>query len=191
MEALTYIKNLIRDPNIASIAPTSGFGIERLCRKMDFPNTSVVVEYGPATGVITEHVLKFLPSAAKLIAIDTNQKFLDILRAKTNDPRLTIVHDTAEHVEKILHSAGAEQADYVISGIPFTMLPPEVAERIVRSTYAVLKPGGKFLVYQFLKPESAKGKGIHRFLPLVFSEIHREIEFMNLPPLRIYEAVKR
>ncbi len=188
--SLSYLRNLIRDPNIASITPTSRFGIERVCTKMDFANTSAVVEYGPATGVFTKYLLAHLPANAKLVAIDTNEHFLKILRERIADPRLSIVHDSAENVRDICARAGIERVNYVISGIPFTMLPDEVADRIVKATHDLLTDGGKFLVYQFLKPEGQATPGIHRYLPRHFGKIRKEAEWLNIPPLWVYEATK-
>lgn len=190
MEAWTYIRNFLRDPNIASIAPTSGFGIDRLTSHMNFGDAKAIVEYGPATGVITEELLRRMPQDGQLLAIDTNESFLKILAERLPDRRLSIAHDSAENVDRLLAGKGLKGANYVISGIPFTMLPPDVAERIVQKTYDALVPGGKFLVYQFLKPETEKSKGIHRYLPLAFKKISREIELRNLPPLRIHIAEK-
>lgn len=188
--SLAYLINLVRDPNIASITPTSRFGIRRVCDKMDFSTTKTVVEYGPATGVFTKYLLEKLSPSAKLIAIDTNEHFLKILREKIKDPRLMVVHDSAQNVKQILANAGEQKADYVISGIPFTLLPNNVADDIVKATAELLREGGKFLVYQFLKPESDKTPGIHRYLPSHFSRINRESEWLNIPPLWIYEAIK-
>lgn len=188
--SLSYLLNLVRDPNIASIWPTSQFGIRRLCEKIDFPNTRVIVEYGPATGVITKELLEHLPADANLIAIDTNANFLKILAEKIQDPRLKIVHDSAENVAKVLGTFGLTEANYVISGIPFTMLPDDVADRIVKATHSLLVSGGKFLVYQFLKPDVKTAPGIHQYLPRYFGKIHKEAEWLNIPPLRIYEAAK-
>jgi len=188
--SLAYLKNLVRDPNIASITPTSRFGIKHVCDKMDFPNTKAVVEYGPATGVFTKYFLDHLSSTAKVIAIDTNEHFLKILSTKIQDPRLLIAHDSAANVREIVAKAGIEKVDYVISGIPFTMLPKEVADGIVQATWEILSVGGKFLVYQFWKPESENTPGIHRYLPKYFSRINRESQWLNIPPLWIYEAIK-
>ena len=188
--SLAYLINLVRDPNIASITPTSRFGIRHVCDKMDFSTTQAVVEYGPATGVFTKYLLEKLSPTAKLIAIDTNEHFLKILRGKLQDPRLSIVHDSAENVKGIVAKCGVERVDYVISGIPFTMLPPAIANQIVQATAELLNVGGKFLVYQFWKPESDKTPGIHRYLPSHFSRINRESQWLNIPPLWIYEAIK-
>lgn len=188
--SLSYLLNLIRDPNIASITPTSGFGIRRVCSKIDFGETRAVVEYGPATGVFTKYLLEHLPASATLVAIDTNENFLRILRERLPDPRLFVAHDSAENVRQILARYELESANYVISGIPFTMLPPDVADRIVQETYDLLVPGGKFLVYQFLKPEGANTRGIHQYLPRYFRQIRKEAEWLNIPPLWVYEATK-
>ena len=190
MSALNYIANYLRDPNIASICPTSSFGIARIFRKMDFSTDCNVVEFGPATGVITRALLKRLTAGSKVVAIDTNERFLNILRKEVTDPRLSIHHTSAENILECLREANAPSAKYVISGIPFTMLPPNVAENIVRDTYAALETSGKFLVYQFLKPEIAGAKGIHTYLPNNFQHIDKEIEWLNIPPLWVYEATK-
>ena len=188
--SLAYLVNLVRDPNIASITPTSRFGVKKICDKMDFGRAKVVVEYGPATGVFTRYMLEHMSTDAKLVAIDTNANFLKVLRERITDPRLSIFHDTAENIKACLESVGCQSTDYVISGIPFSMLPPEVADRIVKNTLDALTPGGKFLIYQFLKPETKTNRGIHRYLPSHFQKINREVELLNIPPLWIYEAIK-
>lgn len=190
MSTLTYLKNVVRDPNIASITPTSSFGIKRILSKIDFTAAKTIVEYGPATGVITSALLKNLSADGKIVAIDTNESFLAILRKNISDPRLFSLNDSAANVRTILSSLGIAQVDYVISGIPFTFLPPDVADKIVSDTYNVLSPRGKFIVYQFWKSENPSARGIHRYLPKHFKNNEKEIELFNIPPLRIYQGIK-
>ncbi len=190
MGTLLYLKNLLTDPQIASITPTSSYGIKNLCSRMDFNRAKVIVEYGPATGVITSYMLKHLSPDGKLLALDTNSSFIETLRSNISDTRLHAFNDSAENVMTRLAEIGEQEADYVISGIPFSMLDPEVADRIVERTRAVLRPGGKFLVYQFLKPEFHWVKGIHQYLPAHFTQIVRGREFRNMPPLVIHECTK-
>lgn len=188
--SLAYLSNLLTDKNIASITPTSRFGVKRVCDKMDFSNCETIVEYGPATGVFTRYFLERLGPEAQVIAIDTNPSFLKILAERIKDKRLKIFNESAENVKTCLAACGRSSANYVVSGIPFSMLPVEVADRIVRDTHDILKPQGKFLVYQFLKPERPDRKGIHRYLPTYFSAIKKEVEMLNIPPLWVYEARK-
>lgn len=51
MDTITYLKNFVRDRNVASITPTSAIGVKKVCSKIDFHKPSVIVEYGPGTGV--------------------------------------------------------------------------------------------------------------------------------------------
>ena len=56
---------------------------------------------------------------------------------------------SAEDVEEIVRSLGHEQADYVLSGLPFSTLPEGVGPAIAAATHRVIRPGGAFLTYQF------------------------------------------
>ncbi|MBP9837792.1 MAG: methyltransferase domain-containing protein [Proteobacteria bacterium] len=189
--SLTYLINLVQDKRIGSITPTSRFGVKRILDKIDFFSADTIVEYGPGTGVICKALLKQMKPDAKLIAIETNKKFVRILRKQIKDPRFFIFHDSAENVTGCLRKAGASSADYIISGIPFTMLDNETANHIVYETEKMLNIGGKFLVYQFLLYlENESSKGIHRFLPSHFQVINKQPEMLNIPPLRVYEAIK-
>jgi phospholipid N-methyltransferase len=71
---------------------------------------------------------------AKLIAIDTNPDFIKYLRKSIDDERLVPVTGSAADVEQIIRDEGFEAADYVLSGIPFSTLPPGVGEDIAEAT---------------------------------------------------------
>lgn len=63
----------------------------------------------------------------------------------------------------------------MISGLPFTALPPEVAEGIVAATYRVLRNGGAFMTYQFLS--TARDLTEARF-----DRTDRGLALLNVPP---------
>ena len=107
------------------------------------------VEYGPGVGTFTEHVLRRMAPDATLIAIDTNADFIRYLRGKFTDSRLFPVTGSAADVRQIIADCGFEHADYILSGLPFSTLPPGVGPKIAEETAEALRPGGAFLVYQF------------------------------------------
>jgi phospholipid N-methyltransferase len=41
------------------------------------------------------------------------------------------------------------QADYIVSGLPFSTLPKELDDAIMAATARAIRPGGQFLVYQY------------------------------------------
>lgn len=182
---LSYIKNFIQDRDVAAIAPSSSFLVERVCKWIDFNESAVIVEYGPGNGVFSEHILEHMTEDSRLILIESNPDFVEELREKTrDDPRAVVVKDLAQNVDEILADQGGTGADYVVSGIPFSFLDDEEKEDLLDRTCEVLADDGKFLVYQNYN---------HLEEPLRehFSEVNTEREFRNIPPtMRAYEACK-
>jgi phospholipid N-methyltransferase len=120
---------------------------------------------------------------ATLIAIDTNADFIKFLRKSIDDPRLVAVNGSAADVEQIVTDHGFPNADYVLSGLPFSTLPPGVGDDIAKATGKVIRPGGAFLVYQF----SPK---VLDFIKPHFDHIDRGFEWVNVPPATLFWAYK-
>ena len=175
-----FARNFFKHPRmLGSIIPSSRFLIDDLMRQVDWGRARVLVEYGPGVGNITAEVLRRMRPDARMVVFETNDDFVEFLRAAIPDPRLTVVHGSAADVGRVLAELGLGQADYVISGIPFSTMPPGVGEAIVRSTREALRPGGRFLVYQF-------SREVLRFLRREFQEIREAFEPLNILPARLY-----
>jgi phospholipid N-methyltransferase len=183
MSTLTYLKNFIRDKNVASITPTSPFGVRKVCEKIDFKRRNVIVEFGPGSGVFSKYILRKMTRDSKLILIELNKNFVTILNNRMRDQRTCIYNDNAENVLNLLKSEGEPGADYIISGIPFSFIPVTTKNKILNNTYAALKNRGKFLVYQH-------SNHLKEHLKRHFDLVRIEYEIRNIPPLCIYEAIK-
>jgi phospholipid N-methyltransferase len=134
---------------VGSVIPSSRVTIDAMLERVDWQNCKLFVEYGPGVGTFCPHILDRLPPGGELLVIDTNPRFIDYLRETIDDPRFHAVLGSAADVEKFVKSIGHDKADYVLSGLPFSSLPDEVATSIVKATYRVLRDGGAFLTYQF------------------------------------------
>ncbi|MDZ7691735.1 MAG: methyltransferase [Balneolaceae bacterium] len=179
---ITYLKNFIKDKDVASVTPSSKLLIRRVCGPIDFSKDNVIVEYGAGTGVFAEYLLKYLTPDSKLILFETNEDFYKKL-LDISDPRVEVYNDSVEHIKSMLGDRFLNQVDYVISGIPFSFLDPELKKSILSQTIDMLKPGGKFLAYQ------TSG---HLKDPLreAFGNLSTEFELINVPPMVVYEATK-
>ena len=179
-----FLRGFLKNPvMVGSVIPSSRVLIDKMLKPVDWASTKVFVEYGPGVGTFTRPILEKLGPDATLIAIDTNPDFIDYLDADIDDPRLVAVHGSAADVEKIVADAGFDHADYVLSGLPFSTLPPGVGDKIGAATHRVIRPGGAFLVYQF----SPKVKD---FLTPHFARIERGFEWINVPPATLFWAWK-
>jgi phospholipid N-methyltransferase len=179
-----FLRGFLKHPvMVGSVIPSSRVLIERMLKPVDWENTQLFVEYGPGVGTFTRPVLDKMGEDATLIAIDTNPDFIKYLRKSIHDPRLVPVNGSAADVEAIVKEHGFESADYVLSGLPFSTLPPGVGDAIARATARVIRPGGAFLVYQF----SPK---VLDFLKPFFDRIDRGFEWINVPPATLFWANK-
>jgi phospholipid N-methyltransferase len=178
--SLLFARNFFRHPRmLGSIVPSSRFLIKQLLEPINWARARVIVEYGPGVGGITAEVLRRMRSEAVLIAIETNPDFVSYLRGSLRDPRLKVVEASAVAVDEILRRFGYLRADYIISGIPFSNIPPPLRERILRRTHDVLEPGGAFLVYQF-------STRVLEDLKRIFGYVGRRFEPLNLLPAHLF-----
>jgi phospholipid N-methyltransferase len=179
-----FLRGFIKHPvMVGSVIPSSRMLIDKMLEPVDWENTRLFVEYGPGVGTFTQHILEKMPADATLITIDTNADFTAYLSEKFRDSRLVAVTGSAANARKIMSDRGFEEADYILSGLPFSTLPPGVGPKIAAETAAALRPGGAFLVYQF----SPK---VRDFIAPHFERIDQGFEWRNIPPAQLFWAWK-
>ena len=171
-----FLKGFIKNPvMVGAIVPSSRWTIRRVLGPLDWDNCKVFVEYGPGVGTFCQPVLDRLRRDGKLIVIDTNPDFIAYLKATIRDSRFSAVHGSATDVEAIVAAHGFDHADYVLSGLPFSTLPPGVGAAIMAATRSVLRTGGAFCVYQYTARARTLMSGY-------FSRIDKGYEPINVPP---------
>jgi phospholipid N-methyltransferase len=179
-----FFRGFIKHPvMVGSVIPSSKVLIDKMLAPVDWDNCKLFVEYGPGVGTFTQHILERLAPDAVLLTIDTNADFTHYLSAKVRDSRLRAVTGSAAEVREIMGSFGFEEADYILSGLPFSTLPPGVGATIAEATADALRPGGAFLVYQF----SPK---VRQFIAPHFDRIDKDFEWRNIPPATLFWAWK-
>jgi len=179
-ETLLFAKNFLQHPKmLGSLIPSSRFLVDRLLGKIDWGRAKVIVEYGPGVGTITAHILRRMGPNARLVVFEMNQDFVRYLRRSFPDPRLDVVHASAENVQAELARLDLGGADYIISGIPFTTMPEELRAKIMRESRQALNPGGAVLVYQFTR-------AVLPYLRACFGQISQDFEPRNILPARLF-----
>ena len=179
-----FVRGFIKHPvMVGSIIPSSRQLINRMLGPVDWAETRLFVEYGPGVGTFTRPILDQLGPDATLVAIDTNDEFTRYLTDSIDDPRLVAVTGSAADVERILSERKLGKADYVLSGLPFSTLPPGVGDAIAKATAKVIRSGGAFLVYQF-RPQ------VLEFIKPYFERIERGFEWINVPPAHLFWAYR-
>ena len=181
---MLFARNFFKHPKmLGSLIPSSRFLVEGILARVDWNRARVIVEFGPGVGTFTTEILRRMPADGKLILFETNREFVRLLKRSLPDPRVEVRHQSAGDIGEVLKELGLRHADYVISGIPFSTLPPGVRQSILRNTYEAIAPDGAFLVYQF----SAE---VLRHLRPLFRQVEVDFELLNVLPARIFVAKK-
>jgi phospholipid N-methyltransferase len=179
-QLLLFGRNFLKHPKmLGSLIPSSRFLVNHLLAEVDWSRARVFLEYGPGVGTFTTEILRRMRSDAVLIAVETNSDFVRFLRGRVRDDRLHVVHGSAADADAALARLALTRADYVISGIPYTTMPPELRDLILRKTHAVLDPNGAFLVYQFTR-------SVLPYLQQTFGFVHQDFEPLNVMPARLF-----
>lgn len=179
-----FARNFLKHPKMLGwFLPSSRFLIRQVLGRVDWARARIVVEYGPGVGNFTTEILKRLAPDATLVVVETNEEFVKFLRGSFSDPRLHILHTSAEKIDQVLTELGFSHADYIISGIPFKTIPEVVRNVILAKTHSVLHPKGVFLVYGF-------SSMIQPDLERVFGSVDRDFELLNIMPARMFYCMR-
>lgn len=175
-----FFKGFIKHPvMVGSIIPSSSRTIRKMLAPVDWDNTKLFVEYGPGVGTFCQPVLDRLKPDARLIVIDLNPDFIEYLTKTFHDSRFIAVHGSAADVNEIIAEFGFANADYVLSGLPFSTLPNNLGPVIAEATARAIRPGGAFLVYQF----RARARD---FMAPHFTKIDNGFEAWNILPCFLF-----
>ena len=136
----------------------------------------LVVELGAGTGVYTEEVLKRLRPDARFLAFEIDPELVSTLSGRFDDPRLRVIHGSAESVEGHLDG---EKADVIVSGIPFTSLPGTIKKNIFEEITRILAPQGVMVAIQY-------STMVQRDLERVFASVRRRLSPLNVPPAFLF-----
>lgn len=159
---------------VGTIAPTSRFAGRQMIRKINFKQAKCIVEFGAGDGVITHLILARMQPDAKLLCFEVNENFCEILH-RIQDPRLIVIQDSAEKLGEYLTQNGFEKADYIVSAIPFTVLPDDLAEKIIQTAKHYLSPNGFFVQIHY-------SLIMRKVYKRIFGNVDVEVTPINIPP---------
>ena len=176
-ERLRFLRAFIAHPRqVGAVLPTSRWAVRDMLDMADVPGADLVVELGAGTGVSTGEVLARLKPGARVIALEIDPHLARLLEERYPDPRLQVVCDSAEHLEKYLKGA---KADVTVCALPFTSLDAGLRRRLLGLLPATLAPTGTAVVIQY-------SPLIQGELRKLFPSVLRRISPRNVPPAFLF-----
>lgn len=183
-DSYRFLRGFMRHPaQVGSVVPSSRQLEQRLVRSARIGDARMVVELGPGTGGTTSAFLQAMSPSAQLLAIELDAEFHQRLQGGIDDPRFNAELGSAERLADFLAARWLPAPDAIVSGIPFSTMPPEVSERVAASVARVLRPGGRFVAYQVRSH-------VVGFVSPYLGTPDKRWEVFNIPPVRIFTWVK-
>src|SRR5438046_5686748 len=179
MSVLFFKRFLKRPWQIASIVPSSQALVERVASKIDFERARVIAEYGPGEGVHSRALAQRMRPDAQLLLFELDPAFSrDLTRQFARDPRVCVINANAATIRSELAKRDIPYCDYIISGIPFSILEIEKKRNLLREPTDSLAPGGAVIIYQATNEARQHATD---FAP----ESESEYFLQNIPPMFI------
>lgn len=176
-----FIKQFWKDKQmVGALSPSTRFLGEKMIANVDFDKSKVLVELGPGTGVFTDLIIDRMATDAKLLVFELNDLFYKNLSERINDPRVQIIHDSAEYINKYLTNG---DADVVISSLPLMMFNEELRYSVVKASYESLKKTGKYIQFQY----SLQSR---KLLEATYKQVNIKFTMKNFPPAFVYTCLK-
>lgn len=185
MSALAFIKEFITRPaQVASIIPSSKAVTKKILDRFDLTKRCVFVEFGPGEGCHTRELLRQATPDSEFLLFEINHTLARHLEQQfKHDKRVHVIHGDAATLPQELAKRGIQQCDYVLSGIPFSLIDIEKKRHMLKGVYDSLRSGGIFVIYQVTDE-------LRRHALPLFQRAHSEYCLLNFPPYFIISFFK-
>ena len=162
-----------------TVAPSSRQLCHKMTRRIDCKKDIRVLELGAGNGVMTKAILKKMSPGSSLYASEIHPEFCRQLR-EIEDKRLHVIEGSAEDIQSALPTLhDVSEIDFIISSMPFVILPEDVFHSVLQACQNLLKPEGAFIQFHYSALEK------RQYLPYF---PHCKISFVpvNIPPAWVY-----
>jgi phosphatidylethanolamine/phosphatidyl-N-methylethanolamine N-methyltransferase len=178
-DEVRFIRSWLEKPlAIGAVTPSSRILARAMARYVDPETDGPVVELGPGTGPVTEALVTQGIAPERLVLIEFNPHFCQILRKRY--PKATVVQGDAYRIDRLLGDFLRVPAAAVVSGLPLVTKPMRTRLRLLRDALELLGPGAPFVQFTY-----AVAPPIPRGFDGVSIEASERI-WLNLPPARVW-----
>ena len=172
-ERARFARSFLRNPRlVGAMVPTSQRAVCAMLDLVALDGARCVVEMGAGTGTHTRELLARLPAGARLLAFEIDPILADGLDRELCDSRLQVINESAERIGEWL---GGDQADVIVSAVPYTSLSREVRHGLLDAARDGLADDGTMLVLQYSPFVRAQ-------LAERFASVDQSVVLRNAPP---------
>lgn len=161
-----------------AVAPSGRALARRMASLVDPRGSLPVLELGPGTGVVTEALIERGIAPERIVAIEFNPDFCQILKQRF--PEVRVVRGDAYDLSKTLAGVHGGQFAAVVSSLPLLLRPPPERRELVLSALRRLAPGGSLIQFSYSPKPPVPAS------PADYSLAGSPFVLLNLPPARVW-----
>lgn len=175
-----FIKHL---RHTGAVAPSSEFLCREMVRSLNLCNRKDnkplrILELGPGTGVITKEIVKCLRTGDHFDTVELDPGFYEEIRDQYASENVHV------HGMNFLNFDPDAEYDYIISSLPYDMIPLAITEEIWKKKLQLCKFGSEITYYKYYKFNIIRSpfeRGVNR--RYLSSE---KLIWKNVPPAKVY-----
>jgi phosphatidylethanolamine/phosphatidyl-N-methylethanolamine N-methyltransferase len=178
-DEVRFIRSWLEKPlAMGAVTPSSRILARTMASYVEPAITGPVIELGPGTGPVTEALIEQGVDPARLLLIEFNAMFCQLLRSRF--PAATVVQGDAYGLRRVVGHLNRQPAAAVVSGLPLFTKPLRMRVRLLRDAFSLMRPGAPFVqfTYAVVPP-----------IPKALGGFHAEASdriWLNLPPARVW-----
>jgi len=183
MSRFTFLLEALKNFKEVGTVTRSGKALSRKIAGFITKEDKHVLELGAGDGAITEKILANMHPEGKLLCFEINPNMVEVLN-RIDDPRLIVINESAETMEKYMREYDIISFDGIVSAIPYIVLPKKLANKIITLCKTNLKMNKFYLQVHYAKTKLS-----------LYTEAFGNIEtfwvLLNVPPAYVFKCVKR
>ncbi len=175
-DQLAFLRRLAANPShVGAVAPSGQALARAMAERCDPARAGRVLELGPGTGVVTAALLARGFAPERIVAIEYDPHFANLLRARFGG--VSVIEGDAFALSQTL--GNTENFTAIVSSLPLLNFEPERREALIGDALGRLASGAPFVQFSYgLHPPVAPPEGSS-------VELAARIWF-NLPPARVW-----
>lgn len=179
-----FFKAWVENPvATGAVSPSGRFLSRAMARHVDPNIPGPIIELGPGTGPVTQALIEHGIAPERLILVEFDEKFCDLLKARF--PQARIVRGDAYNLAETLRDVITEPVAAIVSSLPLLNKPDEDRVRLLQDGFAMLHPEGNFVqfTYGMISP-IPRSKAVKA--EMAFEMQGSAPVWLNLPPARVF-----
>lgn len=187
MDVGLFLREVARAPGrMGAVLPSSRYLAQLMVSSAGVTDEHVIVELGAGTGPVTYAIRDAAPTAP-LLAVEPGEELAQHLR--DTFPDVTVSATYAQDLAATAAEWGHTTVDRVVSSLPWTVFPKDIADAGLAAVTDVLANDGVMVTFTYVHANSLLpgGKRLRELLSAHFGQVETSrIEWRNVPPALVY-----